>query len=91
MIVVSVGRRQQDAAQHLEFVDRDRAVELAVGGIVEEVEPALLGGRIVGVLVEDLVVDARLDGTVSRRAAQECGHGTGFGHAHARPNRPRSS
>ena len=57
---VGVGRRQQDAAQHLVFVDRDRAVELAVGGVVEEVESALLGGRIVGILVEDLVVEPRL-------------------------------
>ncbi len=78
--VVSIRRWEQDPAQHLELVDRDRAVELAVGRVVEEVEPPLLGGRIVGVLVEDFIVDSGLDGTVSRRAAQECGHRSGFGH-----------
>ena len=83
---IGIGSRQQDARQHLALVHRDRAVELAVGRVVEEVEPALLGGRVVRVLVEDLVVEAGLDGAVGRGAAQERRHGPGFA---AVPWRPR--
>ena len=54
--VISIGRRQQDAGEHLQLVHRDRAVELAIRRVVEEIESALFGGRIVRVLVEDLLL-----------------------------------
>ena len=47
-----VGRGQQVVGQHLELGDRDRAVELAVGGVVEEVEPPLEDVGLVGLLAE---------------------------------------
>ena len=50
---VRVGERQQRVREHLELGDRDAAVELAVGRVVEEVEPALECAGLVRLLAED--------------------------------------
>ena len=50
---VRVGRGEQVVGQQLELVDRDPAVELAVGRVVEEVEPALEDVGLVGLLAEE--------------------------------------
>ena len=66
--------------EHLELRDRDAAVELAVGRVVEEVEAALECTGLVGLLAEDR------GGGGGRRggAAEEPGHGAGLGQAHRR-------
>ena len=47
--------------QHLEAIERDAALELAVGQVVEIVEPTLERARLVGVLIEQGIVQTRLD------------------------------
>jgi hypothetical protein len=66
--VEGVRRRQKDASEHLELVDRHSSVDLSVRREIEEVEPALFGRGIVGILVEYRVVDTRFDGGVRRSA-----------------------
>ena len=68
--------------QHLQALERDLAFELAVGGEVEEVEPPLLDTGRVGLLVElGEVLSQRRRGR-RRSAAQQGGHGAGFGQTH---------
>ena len=72
-----VGRRQEVLRELHERLKRDRAEQLAVGGVVEEVEPPLQDVGLVGSF-------ARQSAAVpwnSGGSAEESGHRTGFGKA----------
>ena len=78
-----VGRRQEVVGEHPELVDRDGAVELAVGGVVKEVEPSLEDVGLVGPLADGRQGRAGAD----RRPAgpaEQAGHGAGLGQADRR-------
>ena len=54
---VGVGLGKQGVGQHLEALDADAALKLAIGQIIEVVEPPLEGCRLVWILVEGVVVE----------------------------------
>ena len=90
----SVGGREERPREDRERADRNRTLERAVGGIIEEVEPALESRWRIGLIARFSVGSVGRDGTRTEfggsrrdrgaRATQESGHGAGFGHPHRR-------
>jgi hypothetical protein len=55
---ILVGQGQQGVSKHLKAIERDSSLELAVGQEVEVIEPTLESTWLIGVLIENRVVQA---------------------------------